>query len=104
MRLISLTVLAAASFCMSSAQARISEINVQRVEPFAENATFGKTGAYERVWGVAKGELDPADARNKGIVNLDKVPRNSNGKVPYEVEWFMLRSADAAKKAITRVV
>ena len=97
MRLVTLTVLAAASFCMSSAQARITEINVQRVEPFAENATFGKAGAYERVWGVAKGELDPADPRNKGIVNLDKVPRNSNGKVPYEVEWFMLRPADASK-------
>ena len=84
-------------FCISPAQARITQINVQQVEPFAGNAAFGKTGAYERVWGVAKGELDPADPRNKGIVNINKVPLNAHGKVPYEVEWFMLRPADAAK-------
>ena len=99
MKLIASTVLSAAWFCVGifPAQARITEINVQQVEPFAGNAGFGKTGAYERVWGVAKGELDPADARNKGIVNLDKVPLNGNGKVPYEVDWFMLRPADASK-------
>ena len=99
MKLIASTVLAGAWFCVGifPAQARITEINVQQVEPFAGNAGFGKTGAYERVWGVAKGELDPADARNKGIVNLDKVPLNGNGRVPYEVDWFMLRPADASK-------
>ena len=90
-------VFAAAWVCISPAQARITEINVQQVEPFAGNAVFGKTGAYERVWGVAKGELDPADPRNKDIVNLDKAPRSSNGRVRYEVEWFMLRPADASR-------
>ena len=97
MRAIAGVVFAAAWFCISAAQARITEINVQKVEPFAGNAAFGKTGAYERVWGIAKGELDPADPRNKAIVNLDKAPRNGQGKVPYEVEWFMLRPADASK-------
>ena len=96
-RTITAAVFVAAWFCISPAQARITEINVQQVEPFAGNAVFGKIGAYERVWGVASGELDPADPRNKGIVNIDKAPRNSIGKVPYEVEWFMLRPADATK-------
>ena len=90
-------VFAASWLCISPAQARITEINVQQIEPFAGNAVFGKTGAYERVWGVAKGELDPADARNKGIVNIDKVPLNANGRVPYEVDWFMLRPTDASR-------
>lgn len=83
--------------CTSPAHARITEINVQKVEPFANGATFGNAGAYERVWGVAKGELDPADARNKVIVNIDRAPRNARGRVEYEVEWFMLRPADAGK-------
>ena len=80
-----------------SAQAHIIEIGVRGIEPFAAGAPFGSSGAYERVWGVAKGELDPADPRNKGIVNLDRVPRNARGRVEYEVEWFMLRPADASK-------
>jgi hypothetical protein len=74
-----------------AAQARLTEIRVQNIEPFADGATFGEAGVYERVSGVAKGELDPADARNRGIVNLKRAPRNAAGRVEYEVEWFMLR-------------
>src|SRR5450755_2836304 len=97
--MISLRLAAFAAACMwvFAAHARITEINVQKVEPFANGATFGNAGAYERVWGVAKGELDPADARNKAIVNIDRAPRNAGGKVEYEVEWFMLRPADPGK-------
>lgn len=96
-RVATAAVFAAACLYMSSALARITDINVQQVEPFAGSAVFGKTGAYERVWGVARGELDPADLRNKGIVNIDKALRNSAGKVAYEVEWFMLRPQDASR-------
>lgn len=78
-------------------QARIVEIGVQGIEPFAAGASFGSSGAYERVWGLAKGELDPADPRNKGIVNLDRAPKNHRGQVEYAVEWFMLRPADASR-------
>jgi len=77
-------------------QARITEINVQRVEPFADDASFGKTGAYESVRGVAKGELDPKHPRNNAIINLDRAPRNARGNVDYEVEWFMLRPSAPA--------
>lgn len=79
------------------AEARVTSIRVDRVEPFAAGMSFGDVGAYERVSGVAKGELDPADPRNKGIVNVDKAPRNANGKVEYETEFFLLRPADPAK-------
>ncbi|MGH8704663.1 MAG: hypothetical protein ACREUO_04495, partial [Burkholderiales bacterium] len=52
---------AIACFAAAGAQARITEIGVQRIEPFAEGAAFGASGPYERVSGVAKGELDPSD-------------------------------------------
>ena len=79
------------------AAARLTEINVTAVEPFADGHAFGDTGAYERVKGTFKGELDPADPRNKVIVNLDKAPRNAAGRVEYEVDFFLLRPADAAR-------
>ena len=40
-----------------SAQARITDPGTPKVEPFAEGAQFGATGAYERVSGVAKGDV-----------------------------------------------
>lgn len=76
--------------------ARVTEINIAAVEPFAGGASFGNTGAYERVKGTFRGELDPADPRNRIIVNLDKAPRNAAGRVEYEVDFFMLRPMDAA--------
>ncbi len=82
---------------MNTATARVLEFNIVAIEPFADGASFGSGGAYERVRGTFKGELDPADARNKVIVNLDKAPRNAAGRVEYEADFFMLRPVDAAR-------
>ena len=62
-KFIAATVLAA---CVTApAAARVTEINVTMVEPFADGIAYGATGAYERVRGTFKGELDPADARKQ---------------------------------------
>ena len=87
--------LAATAFC--PAQARIIEVNVQSIRAFAPGSTFGDTGAYERLTGTAKGELDPRDARNRVIVNLNKAPRNARGMVEYEMDFDMLRPVEAGK-------
>ncbi len=79
------------------AAARLTEINVSSVEPFADSAAFGATGAYERVKGTFKGEVDPADPRNRVIVNIEKAPRNSAGKVEYVADFYILRPADPAR-------
>ena len=47
------------------AQARITEIRIDAVEPFAEAHPFGEVGSYLRITGVAKGELDPFRRRTK---------------------------------------
>ncbi len=82
---------------MQPAIAQVLAFNISAVEPLAEGATFGNAGAYERVRGTFRGELDPADARNKVIVNLDKAPRNAAGRVEYEADFFMLRPVEAAR-------
>src|SRR6267378_2243613 len=76
------------------AGAAITSIEIQRTESFAEGATFGATGAYVKVVGVARGELDPAAPANRGIVNLDRAPRNARGRVDYDVDFYVLRPAD----------
>ena len=90
-------VLCALALAAAPAGARVTEINVTAVEPFADGTSFGNTGAYERVKGTFKGELDPAHPRNKVIVNLDKAPKNAAGHVEYEADFFILRPADAAR-------
>ena len=88
--------LASLSF-VTAAQARIVEIRIDAVEPFIDGHSFGSVGPYERVKGIAKGELDPNARESAGIVDFDKAPRNARGMVEYEVDIFILRPADPAK-------
>jgi hypothetical protein len=71
----------------------ITEISVTDLDPFADGQVFGSAGAYVRIKGVAKGEIDPAAPENAGITDLDKAPSNARGMVEYEVDFFILRPA-----------
>ncbi len=75
----------------------ITSIEIKAVEPLADGAPFGATGAYERVTGVAKGEVDPKAPQNKGIALIDEAPLNASGKVEYATDFFILRPKDPAK-------
>lgn len=88
------TVGSALLLCAATAHAVVTDITVASVERFADSAAFGQTGAYERVKGTFRGELDPADPRNQVIVNLDRAPRNARGRVEYESDFFLLRPVD----------
>lgn len=81
-----------------AAEARIVDLRLDRIEPVADGAPLGPAGAYERAIGVARGELDPADPANKGIAGLDRAPRNARGLVEYQVDVFLLRPVDPAKR------
>jgi hypothetical protein len=72
-------------------------LDIERVEPLADGAPFGEVGAYERVIGRAKGEVDPDHPANQGITLLVNAPRNANGRIEYTTDIFILRPKDAAK-------
>src|SRR5258707_13839115 len=72
-------------------------LDIERIEPLADGAPFGTVGAYERVSGVAKGEVDPNAADNKGIALIDKAPRNARGMVEYTTDFFVLRPKDPTR-------
>ncbi len=69
-------------------------LDIQHVDLLAEGASFGAVGAYERVVATARGEVDPDDPANRGIVNLDKAPRNATGRVQYSSDVYILRPKD----------
>jgi len=75
----------------------LRSLDIEKVEPLADGAPFGEVGAYERVIGVAAGEVDPDHPANKGIALIDKAPRNARGKVEYRTDFFILRPKDPAR-------
>ena len=75
----------------------ITSIEIKSVELLADGAPFGAVGAYERVTGVAQGEVDPKAPGNAGIALIDKAPLNASGRVEYTTDFFILRPKDFAK-------
>lgn len=72
--------------------ARITRIEIERVEsPAFGGASFGNAGRYEKLVGRAHGELDPRHDLNRGIVHLDKAPRNAAGQVEYSMDVVIIK-------------
>src|SRR6266851_1398498 len=78
-------------------EAKVVRFVVQQRGPFAEGATFGGTGAYERLTGTAYFEVDPNDPLNAVIVDLDLAPRNARGRVEFSTPFFILKPADISR-------
>lgn len=92
-----LAALALAAAFATPADARITRVEITDTAPAFGGATFGTTGAYERLRGRAFGEVDPAHPGNAIIQDIALAPRNARGMVEYETEVDILRPTDAAR-------
>lgn len=79
---------------LSPAQARITRIEIEKVEPAFGGQAFGDVGAYELVSGKAHGEVDPKLPGNAIIQDIGLAPRNVRGMVEYTSDIAILRPAD----------
>ena len=59
-------------------------------------ADVGSSG-YEKIVGTIHFALDPADARNKVIVDLDKAPTGARGRVEFSSDFYILRPKEAGR-------
>src|SRR5262249_20109111 len=74
---------AGAAAIASTAEARITRIEVTIRDIAFGGFSFPGVGQYERIVGKAYGEISPTDAHNTPIVDLSLAPRNTNGNVGY---------------------
>jgi len=58
--------------------------------------SFGSAGPYERLIGKAYFAVDPANAANRIIVDLDKAPRDEKGLVKFSADLYVLKPRDPA--------
>jgi hypothetical protein len=73
------------------------EIDKARSERVQGGRAFGTAGAYERLIGLAYGELDPADRRNVGIQDLSLAPKNGRGMVEYVTTFSLTKPVDVSR-------
>ena len=72
----------------------ITRLIIEKTELFANGHEFPITGAYEKLVGRLYGEVDPKSRLNRIIVNLDKAPRNTDGRVEYWSDFCILKPVD----------
>ncbi len=80
-----------------SLRAELIALEILKREPCAKGKEFGTTGAYEQIVAVARFALDPKNARNRVIVDLEHAPRNKDGKVEFKADVFILAPKDMTK-------
>ena len=69
----------------------VERIEITERVPFAAGMAFGESGPYEKIRGVAYFTLTPGTPANARIVDLDRAPRDAQGKVRFAGEFLMLR-------------
>ena len=79
--------------------AQLAEARITKVEILEQAAAFGGyswpgVGPYEKIVGIAHGEVNPHDRRNRVIVDLENAPREPNGNVKYSFNFYILKPVD----------
>src|SRR6266849_7804739 len=82
------------SLVSSLAQAHVTRMVVTSREVAANGMSFGDTGPYEKLRGTVFFEVDPDDPRNAAVFDLDKAPRNEQGRVEFSADMMIIKPVD----------
>lgn len=83
----------------SIADARTTKIDITSRTIAFGGHSFAGVGQYEKIVGVATGEIDPNDPKNAVITDLELAPVNANGHVAYQHNFYILKPLDLSKGA-----
>ena len=72
-------------------------IEIHRAESVFAGMSYGAVGPCEQFAGRVRGQIDPAQRLNAGIVNIEKTPRNAMGRVEHAVDLRRLKPVDPRK-------
>jgi hypothetical protein len=92
-----LFVLALLAALAQPARAEVSRVEVISKQDVLGGKSYGSVGAYERLIGKIYFAIDPNNPHNKMIADLDKAPKNAQGKVEFSADLFILRPKDPSK-------
>ena len=76
--------------------AKISRVEITSRTDVLGGRSFGSAGPYEYLVGRAYFSVDPANERNRIVVDLDKAPKNAEGRVEFSSDIAILRPRTAS--------
>ena len=87
------TLFASLYFCQT-AHAEVIRFEVLQSSPAFEGRSIGSVGPYVKVTARATIAVDPTDPRNAVTADVDKAPRNAQGRAEATADVVLLRPAD----------
>ncbi len=86
-----------AALAPAMTRAEVTRVEISSRQDVLGGKSFGTIGAYEKLSGKVYFAVDPNNQRNKIIADIDKAPRNSQGKVEFSADLFILRPKDPSR-------
>lgn len=72
----------------------VVSVDIKRRQPYAGGTPFGANGDYERIDGVLGFAIDPSNAANASIVDLEHAPVDEAGCVRFESDFTLVAPRD----------
>ena len=85
------------AFLATWARAEVVRVEISERSVFAKGKSFGSAGPYECIKGRMFLETEPQNPANKRICDLQRAPRNANGKVESWTDFFLLKPVEAKR-------
>ena len=79
----------------------LETLTIARRTPLLGGQLFGEAGAYETIAGRATFALDSTLPGNAAVVDLDRAPRDADGRVRCSADIWLLRPIDGARASGT---
>jgi hypothetical protein len=79
------------------AHARITRIQILNRTIAFGGYSFAGVGQYEVITGIATGEVNPTNPQNSLITDIQLAPKNANGNVEYQHNFYILKPLDLNK-------
>ena len=76
--------------------AEVARIEIASREDVLGGKPFGAVGAYEKLAGRVYFAVAPETAQNRIIADIEKAPRNAQGKVEFSADLFILKPKEPA--------
>ena len=90
-------VLMAAIISAPAASAEVVRVEVDARTDLLGGKAFGETGPYEKLAGTIHFAVDPANAANRIITDINLAPRSADGRVEFRADFFLLKPKDMAR-------
>jgi hypothetical protein len=92
-----LLLIVVATFVALPCTAEVTRIEVKSRADLVPGKSFGSAGGYEKLAGKIYFAVDPQNAANRIVADIDKAPRNAAGKVEFSSDFYMLKPKDVAR-------